>query len=367
MGLLNSIKGWWNRMFTSAVKKEYNVAGIESQDMRNAMDLWANIYQGSTPWVSAEDEIKTIKFAKKICSELALLTTLDIDVAFDGKRKEYMQKFFDDSIKKQLREWVELGCAMGTIILKPNGEGVDIITPDRFEIVSKDGNRNVTGIVFQDTHVEDDLIYTKLEYHRFWKASVKISENEEYKEMTYYTITNRTFCSKDSNSIGHPVPLADTKWSNLQDEMHIAKRSDEGLNSMLFGLFRVPSANEIDLGSPLGMSVFSNAIEELKDLDIAYSRNATEIKESRRTVLVDDRLAMLPSTIGSDGKVIKHRLKLPKFVRNVMGEDGTSFYQEINPTINIEQRKQQIDFQLNLIGCKCGFSNGYFVLDEKQE
>ena len=29
------------------------------------------------------------------------------------------------------------------------------------------------------------------------------------------------------------------------------------------------------------------------------------------------------------------------------------------------QRKQEIDFQLSLIGCKCGFSNGYFVLDEK--
>ena len=58
-------------------------------------------------------------------------------------------------------------------------------------------------------------------------------------------------------------------------------------------------------------------------------------------------------------------MHLPKFAKNVNADDQNSFYQEINPQINIEQRKQEIDFQLSLIGCKCGFSNGYFVLDEK--
>lgn len=353
-------------MFNDAVKKEYGVSGIESDSMSDAIKLWADVYQGSAPWVDPEEGIKTIKFAETICSAVGNLATLDIDVAFDGKRKEYMQKFFDESVKDNLREWVEFGAAFGIVILKPNGEGVDIITPDRFEVVQKDGNRNITGIVFQDNYDSNGLCYTKLEYHRFLKAFVRINpEAEEYTETTFYTITNKAFVSKDSTSIGREIQLSDTKWSNLQPEVNITKKNDEKLNSMLFGVFKMPKANNIDLGSPLGMSIFSNAIEELKDLDIAYSRNSAEIFDSKRIVLADDRLVTLPATKNADGKITRRRLRLPRIVRTVMAEEDKNFYQEINPNINIEQRKAQIDFQLNLVGSKCGFSNGYFVLDQK--
>ena len=119
------------------------------------------------------------------------------------------------------------------------------------------------------------------------------------------------------------------------------------------------------MDSPLGLSAFAKALEELKDLDVAYSRNSTEIYDSKRIVLVDERLVQMPATKDSKGNIIRNKLHLPKFAKNVNADDQNSFYQEINPQINIEQRKQEIDFQLSLIGCKCGFSNGYFVLDEK--
>lgn len=353
-------------MFTSAVKREYGVTDIGSQAMRDAINVWINVYQNTPPWVDEVDDIKSIGFAKKIAESVANLTTLDIDVAFDGSRKEYMQTFFNKSVKSRLREWVEFACAYGTIVLKPNGEGVDIVTPDSFEVVSKDGNGNITGIVFQDSYNQNGIYYTKLEYHRFVQAYVKINpESEEYTNTSYYTVTNKAFSSKDSTSIGTPVRLQDTKWANYSEEVNIVKSNENKLESMLFGVFRLPCANNIDLSSPLGMSIYANALEELKDLDIAYSRNSLEILQSKRTVLVDDRLIMLPSTRDANGNVIKHKMKLPKFVKNVMADDANSFYQEINPSISIEQRKAQIDFQLNLIGCKCGFSNGYFVLDQK--
>ena len=39
-----------------------------------------------------------------------------------------------------------------------------------------------------------------------------------------------------------------------------------GKMELLFGYFKMPLANLIDMGSPLGMSLFGNAMEELKDL-----------------------------------------------------------------------------------------------------
>lgn len=365
MGILNNIKGWWQRMFRSAVKQHFGVEGIESRTMQDCIKQWLAIYQGSPEWVDEADDIKTINFAQTISEELAKLVALDIDVAFDGSRKEYMQQFYDRSVAPKLREWLEFGCAVGTVILKPNGEGVDFMTPDRFEVISRDGNHNINDIVFQGGYLENNQYYTKLERHMFWDANVRMPDEENYSRVTYYSIISKAFVSKVSTEIGTEIPLANTKWANINPEVHITKKNDDKLQSMLFGVFKMPTANNIDLDSPLGVSVFGKALEELKDLDIAYSRNSSEIYDSKRMVLVDERLVEMPSQKDKNGNIIRRKLKLPKYTRNVNSDSPNDFYQEINPNINIADRKAQIDFQLSLIGRKCGFSNGYFVLDEK--
>ena len=143
-------------MFKSEIKDQFQVTGITSGNMQKAIQNWMLIYKGDPEWVNEEEGIKTIKFAKFICGEIARLATLAIDVTFDGTRKKYMDQFWKNSVKDRIREWTELMCACGTVILKPNGTGVDLVTPDRFEIISLDGNHYITGIVFQDTHEDGD-------------------------------------------------------------------------------------------------------------------------------------------------------------------------------------------------------------------
>lgn len=76
----------------------------------------------------------------------------------------------------------------------------------------------------------------------------------------------------------------------MEDTPGILKASGEPLDGPLFGVLRMPQANNVDISSPLGLPVFYDAVEELKDLDVAYSRNAGEIFDSKRIVLLDDRL-----------------------------------------------------------------------------
>lgn len=352
-------------MFKSEVKKQFGVSGISSNEMQDAISQWFNTYRGNPEWVDEENGIKSIKFAKAVCSETARLSTLALAIQFDGKRKDYMQKWCDKAVMPKLRNWLEYGCVAGTAILKPNGEGVDFITPNNFEIVEKDGNGCIKGIVFQDRYNSGDFYYTKLEYHRFMAASVRMSDSDKYVDTTYYVITNKAFISKEESTIGKEISLEATRWSNLKPEVAIVKKNGERLNSMLFGVLRMPPANDIDIDSPLGVSIFSDAMEELKDLDIAYSRNAEEINDSRRMVLADERLFALPSTKDRYGNVVRNYAKMPHYVRNVNAEKPDDFYQEINPALNTTTRIDGINNQLSLIGYKCGYSNGYFVLDAK--
>ena len=63
--------------------------------------------------------------------------------------------------------------------------------------------------------------------------------------------------------------------------------------------------------------------------------------------------------------VAREAMGLPDYVKNVYGDGQSSFYQEINPTLNTDQRIVGLNTLLSQIGFKCGFSDGYFVFDEK--
>lgn len=349
MGILNTIKGWFDMLLTGRAKEEFDLTSITSGAMEQAITNWTNIYCGKPEW--ADEDVQTVNFAKSICSEIARLTTLAIKIKIDGSaRAEWLQKQIDN-IYFNLRGWVEYAAAFGTVILKPNGESVDVVFPDRFIITNTDGEE-ITGIVFFDEEYSaaKKKYYTRLEYHRFEDDGT-------------YVITNRCRVGDTESDKGKPIDIAETPWAHLSDEVAIA-----GIERPLFGVLKMPYANNIDAKSPLGLSAFASAIEELRDLDIAYSRNATEIFDSKRTVLLDsDRL--MPSGTKVRNSVLgfensRKQMKLPDYVKAVYGNGVDDVYHEINPTLQTDMRLTGINALLSQIGYKSGFSNGYFVFNE---
>lgn len=342
MSIISKLKGWVTMKFLSWAKQEFRVKPISSEEMQTLISECANVYAGKPDWLE-EGEVKTINFAKALCSETARLATLDIGITIEGSaRAEYLQKVMDE-LDSKIRKWTEYCCAYGSIILKPNGKSVDVITPEHFTITATQ-NDQITGIVFQDTQRAQDgeHFYHRLEYHN----------NDNGK----YTVTNKTYFSEGENDIGIAIGIENTPWRDLDEETTI-----ENAEGNLFAFMVMPHANNIDLDSPLGMPVIADCLEELKDLDIAYSRNALEIIESKRIVLVDsDKLVVGKGSYD----VRKAKTGLPDMVRIVEGDGAGNFYQEINPLIQTSARMEGINALLSQIGYKCGFSNGYFVFNE---
>ena len=356
MGIINNIMRWFGMVFSNKAVEEFDVRAIASTQMDQFVDRCVRIYKGRPDWIDDENGVKTIKFAKTLCSETARLATMAINITVDGSsRADWLQEQLD-RVYFSLRHWVEFGTAFGTIILKPNGKDIDVLTPDKFMITDQ-SNGEITGCVFVDNETSHDgkKFYTRLEYHRF-------IQNDAGERI--YMITNKTYISDVKKDIGKPIAIEDTPWNGLQEEVGVL-----GIDKPLFGVFRTPAANDIDIDSPMGLPIFSEALEELKDLDIAYSRNSGEIFDSDRIVLLDsDRLMASGGRVASGANGFEHareQMKLPKYVRNVMGDGASTFYQEINPALNTEERLKGIDALLSLIGFKCGFSNGYFVFDQK--
>ncbi len=351
MGIIARVKGWFEMLLKGKAREDFQVEEITPDDMKCVLGRCADIYKGSPPWVDTGEHIKTVNFAKAVCSETARLATLAIGIQIDGsQRAKWLQEQLD-KVYFQLRPWVEYGCAFGTVLLKPNGESIDLFPPDRF-MVTGQSDGEITGVVFlsQQREEKGKKWFTRLEYHRFLENGL-------------YAVTNKCYIGDSPNGGGKPVPIEKTPWAGLLEEVTIAN-----VERPLYGVLRMPHANNLSINSPLSLPIFSDAIEELKDLDIAYSRNAKEIQDSKRLLLLDsDRLLLDsgPAANTADGfKRARETMGLPDYVKNVYGDGRESFYQEINPTLQTDVRLAGINALLSQIGYKCGFSNGYFVFNE---
>ena len=336
-------------LLSSGMKEEFNIEAIGSEQMEAWITECVNVYQGNPSWLDPEDNIDTVNFAKALCSEIARLATLGIKIQADGSaRAKWIQEQID-RIYFQLRGWVEYGCAYGTVILKPNGETIDLYTPEWFKVTHATGGE-IEGVLFRSKPEQiGKKWYNRMEYHRF--------ENGQYR------ITNKCYVGESPNDMTTPVAIEKTPWAFMQEDVAM-----ENVEAPLFGVFRTPHANNLDLDSPLGLPIISEAIQELRDLDIAYSRNAKEVADSKRTVLLDSDVLM-----PSGQRVAKNpraweaqrtSLGLPDMVKNVQGNGQEMFYREINPTLNTDTRLTGINALLSQIGYKAGFSNGYFVFNE---
>lgn len=351
-------------IFKKQAEEDFNIQAAEFPEMESLINRCANIYRGVPEWLDDEDNIKTINFAKTVCSETARLTTLAIGIQIGGSaRATWLQKQIN-KVYFQIRHWVEYGCAYGTVFIKPNGESLDVFTPADVIIVDYD-NQEIKGIIFKDSYTVGRKYYTRLEYHRF--AETTIDGMTTYP----YYVSNRAYVSKSPQSIGDKIDLKQTKWADLMaDTPPILKANGEKLDGPLFGVLRTPQANNVDISTPLGLPVFAEGIKELEDIDVAYSRNAWEIKDSQKIALLDDRLLMPSGTPvsamsprGMENR--RNEMKLPHYVKNVFGQDKKEFYQEINPQLNTDARLAGINALLSQLSYKCGFSSGYFVFNEK--
>lgn len=345
-------------LFKTSAEKEFNVDIISSDLMEMAQLEWQNVIKGRPYWMSKN--VRTINFAKFLCYYTSKKTCLDLNVTINGSdRADYIDQCIKAMIQKSIRDKVEDACGAGGIILKPNGTynpagAIDYVMPGSFAVTEKNSNGDILGIIFIDRRIKGDDYYTRLEYQHFTSA---IGEDGENAGRTY-TIENKAFKSKGSDSLGRSIKLTDVpEWKDIPESINISN-----VEKPLFGYFKMPYNNTIDYASPEGVAVFSNCLEELRNLDVAWSRKDAEVDDSQHLTFINENALMKRDK--NNGS--KERVELPRFVKGLRrGVDAQSTIDEHVPTLLTDQRVADINSILSMISTKAGFSQGQFVLDRK--
>ena len=163
---------------------------------------------------------------------------------------------------------------------KWNGKGMDYIPPDRFLVTEFDSNEEVTGVIFFSFHQKGKKFYTRAEWHRFEDGERRDEAGNDV-AVRVYRVSNKAFVSDNQDEIGRPTDLKNTKWADIVPEF-----TAENLEKPLFVYIKNPYSNTIDPDSPLGVSCFSECIEELRWLDIAMSTLGVETEDSEPKMIV---------------------------------------------------------------------------------
>ena len=326
-----------------------------TEEFQRNMELWRDLYTGKAPWLF-EENMRTLNLPALIASEIARLITLEVkwnitgpaqeggseavEEAAQSPRAEYLKQEFS-KVMNTLREKVEQACAAGGMVLRPYVKGGHIYFDwtMQWDIypIAFDDDGNLSDVVFPDIWMDGETVYTRLERHQATDQGV--------------VITNRAFKSRSRDALGVEIPLEEVpRWADIAPQVELNQAQGQ-----MFGWFRVAAANNIDIGTPLGVSVFHKAIQTIEDADRQHSRILWEYEGSELAVFVDP-LALRPVP-GEEGimDLPPRKKRLFRAIRSHEDGKGMTFY---TPPIRDAAQHAELNRLKMAVEDLCGISRG---------
>lgn len=351
--IITKLKEMINKMFNkSTLEKAVNVDIAMSDDMRNAIDLWSQIYEDKAPWVDNKT-IFSANIGAAIASELARLVTIEFKSEISNN--DFLNKEYQVVIDN-IRNYTEFAAAKGGLVFKPyvaNGRiEVDMVQSDAFYPTKYNSRSEITGAIFLETKTEGENTYTRVEYHDLDEGT------------KVYTIRNFAFVKKNynqinlsmDNSLGDAIDLASVDgWEGITPEVTI-----QNIEKPLFSYFKMPMANTIDSSSPLGVSCFSRIAKEkgrgclLEEIDKQYSNILWEYEAKQVSIDVSADYFRMPEN-GNKLELPKGKERLYNALNIISSEDRTSGWNVYSPEIRdsslftgLNELLRQAEFQTGL-------------------
>lgn len=342
---MNEIREW-------LVENKYNTATDETY---SHILEWLEWYQNDVEKfhkykvfngvVTKEEERYKLGMAKKVCEDWANLLLNEKVAIKAGNYEKRLQEVLDNNnFLVRANQLIEMAFALGTgaIVEYLDGEEVmiDYIRADMIYPLSWD-NGDITECAFGSVRVIGGKEVLYLQIHRLGDAEQ--GENPEL-----YYIENKYIDREEAVELSVPdgvLPLVPT-----------------GYDRPLFQIITPNICNNIDLDSPLGVSVFANAIDQLKGCDLVYDSYMNEFVLGRKRILVPISFAKM--------QMEKDGVAAPAF-----DASDTVYYQmpgdrdsnlkltEVDMSIRANEHELAVQRSLDVLALKTGLGTGRYQFD----
>lgn len=356
--------------------------------------IWKYLYRGfynawhlvAAPVVS--DPKRTRKMErmdtpKAICAELASLVwgeecTINVTQAgYDSESGEsdplgaFVQHVLvGNAFHAKMQEHIEQSLALGGGALKvwyeeKHDESGNVLPgtgkiqigycmADQFVPTAWD-NAKVTEGVFISRQAKGGYYYTRLEWHK-WNGLTYTVSNELYRSDMQKGKTG----AEAQDILGYRYPL-NVIYPFLQEHTEIP-----GLTESLFSYYRTPIANNLDDNSPLGMSIYGNALSTLHAIDICYDSFVREFRLGKKRIIVPAkavRTVVDPMT----GQMRRYFDATDETYEALNVDDAEALKISDNSVeLRVEEHIAALNAFLSILCLQVGFSANTFTFDQKE-
>ena len=342
---------------------------------------WKYVYRGfyqawhliSAPTVADprhKRRMAYLNLSKAVCSELAGMVWADkteVHVSTGRELADGETAPLEDFVSAQLDvnnfyvkagELIEQAAALGGGCFKVWAEDgrdgprlrIGYAMADQFVPTGWD-NAEVFDGVFISRQAKGGYYYTRLEWHK-WDGEDYVVTNELYRAEI-----RRNGAAESQDILGYRWPLADV-YPDLAERTEV-----KGLEHSLFAYFRTPTANNVDDNSPLGVSIYANAMETLHALDICFDSFVREFRLGKKRIIVPAR--MVRTTVDPEtGAVRRYFDATDETYEALTTEDPDSLkILDNSVSLRVEEHIAAINAFLNIFCLQVGLSAGTFSFD----
>ena len=370
-------------------KSIFEISGVPSfQQFYNfGVFIWKLLWKGFyKPWhyvpaptiadPKAHRELYRMNTAKAIVAEMAGLVwgeECSVNVTIEGNEapdedplNAFVQKVLcKNAFREKMQESIEEGLALGGSALKTwvesrhdeNGNEIPetrkvligYAMADQFIPIAWD-NAKVTEGVFVSRIAKGGYYYTRLEWHR-WNGLTYVITNELY----------RSEIQKGANT--EPQDILGVRYPLAEIYPYLDEVTEVPVEESLFTYWRTPIANNLDDNSPLGMSIYGNALETLHALDICYDSFVSEFRLGKKRIIVPAR-AVRTVADPRTGEM-KRYFDATDEVYEALASDTPDDLkiQDNSVELRVEEHIAAINAFLSILCLQTGFSPGTFTFE----
>lgn len=340
----------------NSVIREYLIGqgyNTVSDETYSHIDEWLEWYENDVKkfhhyiiWngvTKTEQERYRLGMAKTICEDWAnLLLNEKVTIKAGDYSKRLEEILAWNKFRVNGNKLIELVFALGTAAFVEYKDAagniiIDYIRADMIYPLSWD-NGEITECAFGSTRVIDGKERIYLQIHRYGNP-------EEGENPTIYYLENKYLDAESGKEIETPetvMPIVET-----------------GSELPLFQILTPNICNNIELDSPLGVSVFANGISQLKGCDVVYDSYVNEYVMGRKRILVP--ISMAKIQMQKDGVADPYFEPNDTVYYMMPGDNADNMkLTEVDMTIRANEHELGIQRCIDLLSFKCGMGTGRY-------
>lgn len=282
------------------------------------------------------------------------------------------QIFADNNFYDKFGDYLEAELAMGGLAIKPVWNPTTskielhyVLAPNFYPMDSDTKGINSACFSYPNYVTENGVkfTYTRLEFH-YWTYQNITDDSGNTSLQRVYNVHNELYKAyTSSGELGKQIPLNTLpQYQDMQPD-----QSWTGIERPMFVYMKTSGLNKKNLNSPLGQSIFADAIGTLKSINDVYDQFNWDTQMSQKKVIVTANTQAPVYKDPQTGKL----MEMPHMVfpenQNVFmsmpGDSDDPTIKDISLPIRAADYLTAIKGYLSVLEVDLGFSAGTFTFD----